>query len=399
MTWSSGRVLKEEPRGWHYRGYLPHFDGGEIAQFVTFRVADGLRGDPLPDPRLAKVVEGALVHFDEERYRLHAWVIMPDHVHVLLTPYRGNRVSDIVHSWKSFTSKRANRILNTSGQFWQEDYLDRYIRDQPHFDATLEYIDQTPVKAGLCLTSQDWPFRGPASPKPTTSGGPTTTPGPRASRPQGPKADVAALRKEYTRGGLKEDEAHLNPVDQFRKWFEEALAANLHEPNAMTLATASSDGRSSARVVLLKGFDERGFVFYTNYEGRKARDLEESPYCALVFYWGELERQVRVEGRTSRVSAEESDEYYRSRPRGSQLSAWASEQSRPVEGRDALEARLRRLEGEYEGRNVPRPPFWGGYRVEPEAIEFWQGRENRLHDRLVYRCSGDGDWSMERLQP
>jgi pyridoxamine 5'-phosphate oxidase len=211
--------------------------------------------------------------------------------------------------------------------------------------------------------------------------------------------DIADLRKEYIRGGLKEDHAHPNPIDQFRKWFEEALAANLHEPNAMTLATASSDGRPSARVVLLKGFDERGFVFYTNYEGRKARDLEENPYCALIFYWGELERQVRVEGSVSRVSGEESDEYYRSRPRGSQLSAWASEQSRPVAGRDALEARLRRVEDEYEGRNVPRPPFWGGYRVEAEAIEFWQGRENRLHDRLLYRCSGDGRWSMKRLQP
>ena len=211
--------------------------------------------------------------------------------------------------------------------------------------------------------------------------------------------DIADLRKEYIRGGLKEDHAHPNPIDQFRKWFEEALAANLHEPNAMTLATASSDGRPSARVVLLKGFDERGLVFYTNYEGRKARDLEENPYCALIFYWGELERQVRVEGSVSRVSGEESDEYYRSRPRGSQLSAWTSEQSRPVAGRDALEERLRRLEDEYEKRDVPRPPFWGGYRVEPEAIEFWQGRENRLHDRLLYRCSGDGRWSIKRLQP
>ena len=156
--------------------------------------------------------------------------------------------------------------------------------------------------------------------------------------------DIADLRKEYIRGGLKEDHAHPNPIAQFRKWFEEALAANLHEPNAMTLATASSDGRPSARVVLLKGFDERGFVFYTNYEGRKARDLEENPYCALIFYWGELERQVRIEGSASRVSGEESDEYYRSRPRGSQLSAWASEQSRPVAGRDALEARLAGLQ-------------------------------------------------------
>jgi pyridoxamine 5'-phosphate oxidase len=218
------------------------------------------------------------------------------------------------------------------------------------------------------------------------------------SRPQ-TASDLADLRKEYIRSGLREDDAHPNPIEQFRKWFEEALTANLHEPNAMTLATAFSGGIPSARVVLLKGFDERGFVFYTNHEGRKGQELEENPYCALVFYWGELERQVRVEGRASRVSAEESDEYYRSRPRGSRLSAWASEQSRPVAGRDPLEERLRRLEDEYEGREVPRPPFWGGYRVGPEAIEFWQGRENRLHDRLLYRCSSGGGWIMERLQP
>jgi pyridoxamine 5'-phosphate oxidase len=210
---------------------------------------------------------------------------------------------------------------------------------------------------------------------------------------------VARLRKEYTRAGLKEAVASSDPVAQFRRWFDEALAAGLHEPNAMTLASATPDGRPSARVVLLKGFDERGFVFYTNYEGRKGRELEDNPHCALVFYWGELERQVRVEGRASRVSEEESDGYFGSRPRGSRLGAWASEQSRPVESRDALEERLRGLKAEYEGREVPRPPFWGGYRVEPETIEFWQGRENRLHDRLVYRRSEGGGWRRERLQP
>ena len=209
---------------------------------------------------------------------------------------------------------------------------------------------------------------------------------------------AARLRKEYTRAGLAESDANPDPIAQFRRWFDDALAAGLREPNAMTLATATPDGRPSARVVLLKGFDERGFVFYTNYEGRKGEELEENPYCALVFYWAELERQVRVEGRVSRVPKRESDEYFGSRPRGSRLGAWASEQSRPVGGREVLEERLRVLEAEYEAREVPRPPFWGGYRVEPEVIEFWLGRENRLHDRLVYRRSGGG-WGRERLQP
>ncbi len=209
---------------------------------------------------------------------------------------------------------------------------------------------------------------------------------------------VSELRNEYTRAGLRESEVARDPIDQFRRWFEEALAANLHEPNAMTLATATPDGSPSARIVLLKGFDERGFVFYTNYEGRKAGELEPNPRCALLFYWGELERQVRIEGRADRVPDEESDAYFASRPRGSRLGAWTSEQSQPVENRAALEDRLRELEEEYEGREIPRPPFWGGYRVEPETFEFWQGRENRLHDRLLYTRS-DGVWKIQRLQP
>ena len=211
-------------------------------------------------------------------------------------------------------------------------------------------------------------------------------------------SSLSDLRKEYIRAGLDESDADPDPIEQFRKWFDEALAADLHEPNAMTLATATPDGKPSARVVLLKGFDARGFVFYTNYEGRKGRELAENPRAALVFYWGELERQVRVEGRVWRVLEEESDAYYASRPRGSRLGAWASAQSRSVERRELVEERLRELEREYTGREVPRPPFWGGYRVEPEEIEFWQGRENRLHDRLFYRWSSVG-WRIERLQP
>jgi pyridoxamine 5'-phosphate oxidase len=210
--------------------------------------------------------------------------------------------------------------------------------------------------------------------------------------------DAASLRKEYTRAGLREADVDPDPLVQFRTWFEEAVRADLHEPNAMTLATATEDGRPSARTVLLKGYDERGFVFYTNYEGRKAGDLEANPACALLFYWGGLERQVRIEGRASRLSEEESDAYFASRPRGSRLGALASEQSCPVEDRSVLEERVRALEAEYEGRDIPRPRFWGGYRVEPEVVEFWQGRENRLHDRLVYRRAGCG-WGIERLQP
>jgi pyridoxamine 5'-phosphate oxidase len=210
--------------------------------------------------------------------------------------------------------------------------------------------------------------------------------------------DAESLRREYTRAGLHEADMDPDPLGQFRTWFENVIEADLHEPNAMILATATRDGRPSARTVLLKGYDERGFVFYTNYEGRKASELEANPACALLFYWGELERQVRIEGRAVRLSGEESDAYFASRPRGSRLGAWASEQSRPVENRSILEERVKALEAEYEGREIPRPAFWGGYRVQPDSIEFWQGRENRLHDRLVYGRIGGG-WKMQRLQP
>jgi pyridoxamine 5'-phosphate oxidase len=210
---------------------------------------------------------------------------------------------------------------------------------------------------------------------------------------------VADLRREYTRAGLREADAYSDPIEQFRGWFDQALGADLYEPNAMTLATATPDGRPSARIVLLKGFDELGFVFYTNYESRKGEELEDNPRAALVFHWNELERQVRVEGTVSRVSKEESDAYYAGRPRGSRLGAWASEQSRVSEDRGIFERRLEELEVEYRGREIPRPPYWGGYRVEPGVVEFWQGREDRLHDRLLYHREGGGGWSIERLQP
>jgi|SRR5215210_2900949 len=210
--------------------------------------------------------------------------------------------------------------------------------------------------------------------------------------------DISSLRQEYTSAGLREADVDRDPIVQFQTWFENAIDAGLHEPNAMILATATRGGRTSARTVLLKGYDQQGFVFYTNYEGRKADDLEANPACALLFYWGELARQVRIEGRAVRLSGEASDTYFASRPRGSRIGAWASEQSRPIENRTVLEQRVRTLETEYEGREIPRPPFWGGYRVEPDTIEFWQGRENRLHDRLVYRRE-DGAWRIERLQP
>jgi pyridoxamine 5'-phosphate oxidase len=209
----------------------------------------------------------------------------------------------------------------------------------------------------------------------------------------------AELREEYETHGLSEGDLAADPFVQFQTWFGQAVTAGLPQPNAMTLATATLDGRPSARMVLLKGLDSQGFVFFTNYESRKAGDLEANPWAALVFFWVEFHRQVRVEGHVERVAARESDEYFASRPPGSQLGAWASPQSQIIEGRVPLEARVRELEAEYAEREIERPPFWGGYCVRPAAIEFWQGRLNRLHDRLRYRRDDSGAWVVERLAP
>lgn len=210
---------------------------------------------------------------------------------------------------------------------------------------------------------------------------------------------VADLRKEYTLQGLKETDVDANPFKQFQTWFSQALQAQLPEPNAMTVATIGSDGKPSARIVLLKDFDENGFVFYTNYDSNKGQQLAKNPWAALVFWWPELERQVRIEGPVEKVSAQESDTYFHSRPIGSQIGAWVSEQSQVISGREVLENRLQELTAKYEGQEVPRPPHWGGYRVTPKEIEFWQGRPSRLHDRLIYKLLDNSNWSIQRLSP
>jgi pyridoxamine 5'-phosphate oxidase len=206
------------------------------------------------------------------------------------------------------------------------------------------------------------------------------------------------LRRDYARKGLHENDLHADPIKQFHSWLQEALVSEVPEPYAMTLATCTPDGWPSARIVLLRGLDDRGFTFFTNYEGRKSRELEANPRAALVFSWTELERQVRIEGTVARATAEESDAYFRNRPRGSQLGSWASQQSEVIAGREVLEQRMAELEQQYAGQDVPRSPLWGGYRVTPAVLEFWQGRPNRLHDRFRYRRS-DAGWCIERLAP
>lgn len=210
---------------------------------------------------------------------------------------------------------------------------------------------------------------------------------------------MSELPLQYNADSIDEKTVDRDPLQLFQRWLDEAKASGIHLAEAMTLATSTPDGKPSARLVLLKEADERGFVFYTNYNSMKARELDSNPQAALVFYWPQLERQVRIEGKVERISADESDEYFKTRPRESQIGALASPQSEVIASRDVLQQKADELEKLYEGRDVSRPEHWGGYRLQPERIEFWKGRPGRLHDRIDYKRQADGSWIVNRLAP
>ena len=210
---------------------------------------------------------------------------------------------------------------------------------------------------------------------------------------------LAGMREEYKKSALRKSDVSPDPFEQFDKWFDDALKHNSYMANAMTLATTSEDGRPSMRIVLLKDFDANGFVFFTNYESQKSREMDERPVCSLLFWWADLERQIRIEGSAARVSRQESQEYFSTRPRGSQISGIASPQSQVLEHRHILEKRTAELERELAGKTIECPDFWGGYRLKPDYFEFWQGRLNRLHDRISYKLEQEGKWLIQRLAP
>ncbi|MEZ2334533.1 pyridoxamine 5'-phosphate oxidase [Mucilaginibacter sp. RCC_168] len=211
--------------------------------------------------------------------------------------------------------------------------------------------------------------------------------------------EIQNLRQDYTAATLSENDTKGDPINQFEQWFNEALAAKLHEPNAMTLATATTNGKPSARVVLLKGFNQHGFMFYTNYLSRKGKEITKNPQGAITFFWAELQRQVRIEGTIEKLSKEDSERYFHTRPKGSQIGAVVSPQSQEIEGREGLEKKWSELEAEYEGKEVSKPSFWGGYILNPQLVEFWQGRSSRLHDRILYKKVDKKSWKKVRLAP